>query len=89
MKNFNQELGILLIETREANGYSQQKLADKMKKTKALISYWENGKRQISVGDLWLFTECIGFDDIEKEQFFKKVTMMYNPKMLKVMGWNK
>lgn len=89
MKNFNKDLGNMLKDIRESKGYSQQQLADKLGKTKALISYWEKGKRQISVYNLWLFTDIVGFNDFEKDQFFKNITILFNRKTLNNCGAEK
>lgn len=89
MSTFDVKLGLMLKELRESKQLSQKQLADKLNRHKSTVSLWESGERQISIGNLWEFTEALGLSDEEKELFYKKVTKTYNPKMLKVFGWDK
>lgn len=53
---------------RERLGLSQEALADYLKVTTPLISYYENGQRTVPIGNLLKMSELFGIDAYELSQ---------------------
>ena len=89
MENFNTYVGNLLKELREAKRLSQQTVADRLKKNRALISYWESGSRQMNIGDFILYLDAIGATEEEKSDIAIKLTDIRTPKRHFSFGFEK
>lgn len=69
-QEFNEKLGRYLRRERQKKHISQRVLAEKMGVTKASISFWENGKRQMYASTLLDYCDAIGIDaNVIVEQF--------------------
>lgn len=68
MKDRNVLVGEILKKHRIESGHSMQYVADKIGKTKAIISYWESGKRAINMSDVLDIVEKMNYN---KERFAK------------------
>ena len=70
---FGEKLGYLL----SIKGWSQQKLADKLRITQQCVSRWVNGNREPCIDDILLIcqlldedpNELLGFNDIPAEAY--------------------
>jgi len=71
MENFNVYVGRLLKELRESKNVSQGYVADKLNRNRALISYWEIGRRQMNISDLVQYMNAINATDNEKQEIMR------------------
>lgn len=59
-EEFKKSIGSVLKEAREARGYSQQQVADRLGVTKQAISMWERGVRMMNAKDLGDYCDYLG-----------------------------
>ena len=63
--NMNTAIGQWLARQREAKGYSQQYVADRLGVTRTAVHYWETGKRTIYAVTMMDYCKAIGADPNE------------------------
>lgn len=68
-----------LKKLREVNGLTQEEVAKIMNVKRELISYYENGKREISVTNLKKLLDFLGIDmeDFKNERYGRKIQVAY------------
>lgn len=62
---FYLELGKTLQDKRQAKGYSQQYVADRTGMTRSCYAFYEQGRRKITIDDLFKVAEVLDIDPNE------------------------
>lgn len=54
-----------LIDARKSAGYTQQKLAEELRKPQSFVAKYENGERRIDVVELCIIARALGIDPVK------------------------
>jgi transcriptional regulator with XRE-family HTH domain len=76
----NKIIGDNIRQYRKRLGYTQQDLSEFLKIKRSLVSYYENGKRNISISNLMQLGLLFGIDEVdlmEKDSINNQVTMFF------------
>jgi len=60
----NDELRAILIEARDAMGWTQTDLAKRLGRSQAMVSNYERGQRRVDVGEFIEIARVLGLDPV-------------------------
>lgn len=61
-ERFYAELGSIFQKARQDAGLSQKDVADRLRLSRSCIANWEQGKRQITIDDVYRLCDLYGLD---------------------------
>lgn len=87
MTTMQVKIGAILRKARQEQKYTLEQVARKLGKTKATISRWEKGERELNVSDLNNYLDAIKLSDKERTKVAVLITYISYPKALRDFGF--